>query len=131
MKAALVLSVVFTLGSSVWAQFYAPETEFHDIGQRTFPVEAARVLAWQRGAKSGRIASIDYRVETRLDRQTVWTILWLDGGGKPLRERTVRYDEALLTGGADYFREVFAQLCGEDWKIAEAASGDVRAAFWR
>jgi len=38
---------MFLLTISSFAQFYAPETEFHDRVQRFFPVEAARVLAWR------------------------------------------------------------------------------------
>jgi hypothetical protein len=41
--------LVFFFGLSVLsasAQFYAPDTRFHDLSQRCFPVEAARVLAW-------------------------------------------------------------------------------------
>lgn len=40
MKTTLLLALALTLGSTLRAQFYGPETDFHDLGQRTFPVEA-------------------------------------------------------------------------------------------
>lgn len=42
MKTTFLLSVGLGLTSPLFAQFYASETEFHDISQRTYPVQAAR-----------------------------------------------------------------------------------------
>ena len=58
MKTLRLLLLVCVSGLPLRAQFYAPPTEFHDLSQRTFPVEAARVLAWQRGPDVAQIAEI-------------------------------------------------------------------------
>ncbi|MEQ1853477.1 MAG: hypothetical protein ABMA01_18010, partial [Chthoniobacteraceae bacterium] len=115
---------------SLQAQFYAPDTEYHDIVQRTFPVEAARVLAWQRGAYTANVAEITYQVETTPAQETLWSIQWRDAAGHPLRERAVRYDAALLMRGGEFFREVFRQLCADDWKIAATNIGRLEQAYW-
>jgi thiol-disulfide isomerase/thioredoxin len=131
MKTTFLLAAVLTLGSNVFAQFYAPDTEFHDRSQRTFPVEAARVLADRQNASGARIASISYAVVTQPDGETVWTLQWLDAAKKPLREKTVRYPQSLLTEGPKFFLEVLSQLTADDWAIDPAPPDQAATAFWK
>ena len=114
------------------AQFYAPETEYHDIVQRTFPVEAARVLAWARNQadpKAG-IDAVDFRTELTPARETVWTLTW-SKEGKPVRTKIVRYPESLLTEGPKFYRDVFAQILGDDWRPQTAPPDNAASAFWQ
>jgi hypothetical protein len=130
MKKTFLPGLALVLTSALHAQFYAPETDFHDISQRCFPVEAARVLAWQHpGAGAGAITEVTYRLEETADHESVWRIEWLGAEHQKLREKTVRYPESLLSEGPKYFREVFRQLCGDDWKSDGTSPGYV-AAYW-
>ncbi len=125
------LPVLFLLATTVaHAQFYAPDTEFHDRSQRTFPVEAARVLAWRQNGAQDLIASVTYKLEMTEARESVWHIQWLDAGKNPVREKEVRYPESLLAEGPTFFREVFRQLCGDDWRPKAGAPAGLDAAFW-
>ena len=56
--------ISFFIGAPVSAQFYAPDTEYHDKAQRLFPVEAARVLAWRENLAGGQIAEITFKIST-------------------------------------------------------------------
>ncbi|HEV7403033.1 MAG TPA: hypothetical protein VGO11_08915 [Chthoniobacteraceae bacterium] len=124
------LSVLFAILCTVaHAQFYAPPVDFHDVAQRRFPVEAARVLAWQRKGTDPQITDVKYRVETDQAGQTVWFIEWRKKAGAS-RKATVRYPESALRGGAEWYREVWKQLAGKDWAAAKSAPGDVAAGFW-
>jgi thiol-disulfide isomerase/thioredoxin len=117
---------------SARGQFYAPDTEYHDPSQRTFPVEAARVLAWLRAANGQPpMAEVTYEVSISPARETVWKIRWLDAAKKPLREKEVRYAETQLGAGPDYYRGVFKQLEGEDWKIAPVSPDNAATTFWQ
>jgi len=129
LKAALLFCVLTGLAR---AQFYAPDTEYHDIAQRTFPVEAARVLAWVRNqaAPAKPIDGVDFKFETTAERESVWTLTW-SAAGQVVREKTVRYPESLLVEGPRFYREVFAQLLGEDWKPASAPPDNAASAFWQ
>jgi thiol-disulfide isomerase/thioredoxin len=115
------------------AQVYAPETEYHDISQRLFPVEAARVLAWHRGAngQTPAVAEITYEVSTTAEREAVWKIRWLDEAKKPIREKEVRYAEKQLVAGPDYYRGVFAQLASDNWAISATSPDNAATAFWQ
>jgi thiol-disulfide isomerase/thioredoxin len=112
-------------------QFYAPETEYHDNAQRVFPVEAARVLAWVQNKAGAAIASVDYTLETTADHESVWKLRWLDATGKVLREKIVRYPDSSLTSGAGYFRDVVAQIQGDDWKPKSASPDNASVTFWQ
>lgn len=116
---------------SARAQFYAPETDYHDNVQRVFPVEAARVLAWNQNKAGANIASVTFAVETTAEREAVWTLRWLDAAGKVLREKTVRYPETALVSGADYFRDVVRQVIGDDWKTKSASPDNASVTFWQ
>jgi len=127
----LLLAAFLACATALHAQFYAPDTEFHDLAQRTFPVEAARVLAWLQNATGAQIAEITYAVETTPERVTVWQIHWRDGAGKSLRSRELRYAESLLAEGAPWFRSLFQQLCRDGWALSSASSDNSAAAFWQ
>lgn len=125
------VAVIFAIVSTLRAQFYAPETDFHDLAQRGFPVEVARVLAWQRNAAGAKITEVTFKVETTPEQETVWTLRWLDAAKQPVREKSVRYPESLLVEGPKYFREIFKQIAGDDWKIELAPPDDPASAFWQ
>jgi thiol-disulfide isomerase/thioredoxin len=128
----LLLAVAALVVATVHGQSYAPETEYHDLSQRMFPVEAARVLAWLRAANGQpAIAEVTYEVSTTPTHETVWKIRWLDAAKKPVREKEVRYPESLLLSGAEFYRDVFAQLEGDDWAIAAASPDNAATTFWQ
>lgn len=130
------------------AQFYAPDTEFHDAVQRLFVVEAARVLAWRANAGGERISEVTYRVKTlsesaavatdtratasATNRVTVWEIQWVDTDGKAVRTATVRYPEGLLKQGPAFYRESFRQLWSAGWKpVGQGDAATLEERFWR
>ena len=80
-----VIGLMFFLGVSALAQFYAPETEYHDPVQRLFPVEAARVLAWRANQQTNRFADVTYTVSTATNGTTSWSLAWLGTDGKSVR----------------------------------------------
>jgi len=86
------------LAVSARAQFYAPETEYHDPVQRMFPVEAARVLAWRANQLTNRIAEVSYTVSTSTNGTTAWRLSRLDKDGKPVK---VTYDSSQLSTQSD------------------------------
>jgi thiol-disulfide isomerase/thioredoxin len=127
----LTLALVL-IASSARAQFYAPDTEYHDPSQRVFPVEAARILAWQRAANGQPpIAEVVYEVSITPGRETIWKIRWLDAAKKSMREKEVRYAETQLVAGPDHYRQVFSQIEGDDWKIGAASPDNAATTFWQ
>ena len=130
-RASLLLAAGWFMVLPARSQFYTPETDFHDPSQRRFPVEAARVLAWNRNLDGAGIADVDFRLETTAEHETVWSIEWRDSAHRVLRKATVRYrEEALLTGPA-WYRGVWRQLTGADWSAPARPGGDLAGAFWR
>ena len=124
----LFWSVVGT--ATVRAQYYAPETDYHDRVQRAFPIEAARVLAWQENAAGGAIAEVTYDLDSPPEGDIVWHIQWRDAQQTPVREKTVRYSPSLLLEGPKYFREIFAQLTDGSAPPKGDDAGGIDAAFW-
>ncbi|MDW8343519.1 MAG: glycogen-binding domain-containing protein [Verrucomicrobiae bacterium] len=112
---------------------YLPNVWYHDRAQRTFVVELARVLAWRHNCNAKQpIAEITYEATTQPTGLTEWRVQWRDASGRALRERVVSYSESALRGGAQFYRDVFATMAGDDWRIAPSATtNDVEAAFWR
>ncbi len=105
--------LTFLVGaSSVRAQFYAPDTEYHDRVQRHFVVELARVLAWRanQGTTPPRIAAVTDEVSVSDDRRVTWKIRWLGADGQAVREAEVSYPESALTTGPAWYRDVARQL---------------------
>src|SRR4051794_33945371 len=99
MKFLALLAAGFVAFETAHAQFYAPPVDFHDVAQRRFPVEAARVLAWLRNSQGSHITEITYEVETSKAGQIVWSFEWKEGGAGG-RKATVSYPEAALLKGA-------------------------------
>ncbi len=98
------------------AQFYAPETEYHDKVQRLFVVELARVLAWRENLHDGKIQEITYSVTVNTNGVTTWKLKWLGLDGKPVRTVEVHYPNQLLLEGPQFYREVFKQeWSGTKW----------------
>ncbi len=113
------------------AQFYAPDTEYHDRAQRRFVVELARVIAWRENRAAGqpRIAEVTDEVSLSEDRRTVWKIHWLDAAGKSVRDAEVSYPESALTGGAAWYRDVARQLAPKTATIP-LAEDQLAADYW-
>jgi hypothetical protein len=137
------------LAVSAPAQFYAPDTEYHDPVQRVFPVEAARVLAWRANRQqSNGIVEISYTVSTTTNVVrswqlsctvshitnvvTSWQLSWLDASGKPLKMAKVQYASGLLKQGPGFYREVMRQLLSAGWtKTGPLKSDQAEEAFWK
>jgi hypothetical protein len=130
----LVSSCLLFLGatvSTVQAQFYAPDTDFHDPVQRIFVVEAARVLAWRENQHSGRITEVQYQVNTTTNQDTIWHIEWLNADGKTIKSAQVEYPRATLKQGADFYRQAFGQLWAAGWqKAGPMDATEIETAFW-
>jgi thiol-disulfide isomerase/thioredoxin len=110
------MKAVFILPSLLFAGHVLAD----DILQKNFPVEAARVLAWRANETGARIA------EVKADGQT---IRWLDAAGKIVREKSIVNPEG--ADGATYFREVFKQLAGDDWRPGSTPPDNAASAFWQ
>src|SRR5260370_19903845 len=125
------LAVVFS-GHLAKAQFYAPDTDYHDMVQRVFVVEMARVLAWRENLTEEKIHEVAYTVNTNAEHQTVWQIKWLDENGKPARQMTISYPDGLLLEGPKFYRTVFQQLWDGKWKpVSSATEADELKFFWQ
>jgi len=120
------------LTAPAFGQFYAPDTEFHDLAQRCFVVEASRVLAWRdNDAGATKYAQVTFDVQTRPNQDTAWKIQWLDSRSNILRQTTVTYPDSLLRDGPSFYRSVFKQLWSLQWRAVEKSSGTNAAAeFW-
>jgi hypothetical protein len=114
------------------AQFYAPETEYHDKVQRLFVVELARVLAWRENLHDGKIQKITYSVATDTNEVTSWKLRWLGPDGKPVRSVEVHYAKSLMLDGPQFYREVFKQeWSGAKWTALPEISGqELSQRFW-
>jgi hypothetical protein len=123
---------VILLSRSVHAQFYAPETQWHDVSQRFFPVEAARVLAWLERQSGGVVAEVAYDLRRTGGGINEWQIRWLNADRKEVRAATVRYPDATLTNGPAFYREVFNQLGGRTNPLSgkKITGAALESAFW-
>ncbi len=130
--ARMVLFAVAWLAPNGFAQWYAPETNYHDPVQRVFPVELARVLAWRENTAHGAgIAEVTYDLNCAEDGAAEWTLRWLDANGGVWREAKVGYRAALLLGGPDFYRNIARQLRAQPWAAFERMSETgLEAAFW-
>lgn len=136
------------------AQFYAPATEYHDLMQRSFVVELARILAWREPADKGVVTQIAYDVQVDDARQVTWNVAWLRGqtqtihqvsAGRPdaaltnwlrgqaqtVRQIRIQYPETALTNGPAFYREVFRQMWKLGWRQPPRLSEDkLFQEFW-
>ncbi|OAM91471.1 hypothetical protein AW736_03175 [Termitidicoccus mucosus] len=128
----MALFVCAWCAPDVFAQWYAPETNYHDPVQRVFPVELARVLAWRENAAHGAgIAEVTYDLDCAEDGAAEWTLRWLGENGGVWREVKVSYRAALLLGGPDFYRNIARQLRAQPWAAFERTSEtDLETAFW-
>lgn len=136
MKTRNLVSACFLLfgaiASTAQAQFYAPNTDFHDPVQRVFVVEAARVLAWRENQHGGKIAEVQYQVDTTTNQNTIWHIEWLNAAGKTVKAAKVEYPRASLKQGADFYRQAFRQLWVAGWKKpGRIDAAEIETAYWR
>jgi len=123
---------MFLLTISSFAQFYAPETEFHDRVQRFFPVEAARVLAWRANQSGAKIAEISYAVTTDTNGATSWQLSWLDSNSRVLKTAKVDYASSALLAGPGYYRDVVRQLWSTGWETPVPTTMEAATiAFWK
>ena len=128
----ILLVVLFASALRTKAQFYAPDTEYHDPVQRVYVVEAARVLAWWNDRDGTNVSEITYHVASGTNQTTVWDIRWLGQGGKELKSATISYGAEALKNGPNFYRSVFQKLWAGGWKSApELTSSDLATGFWR
>jgi hypothetical protein len=130
MKGLLALVVLGLTQQAAHGQFYAPAVDFHDVAQRRFPVEAARVLAWIKNGEKPLVSEVVYKVSLDPARQVVWLIEWRGKGTAVVRKATLRYPEEALLTGADWYRLVWRQLAGANWAMAKGEPADLTASFW-
>src|SRR5205085_2924542 len=76
------------------------------------------------------VESVTFKVERAQEDETVWKIVWRDKAGAALREATVRYREAELLNGAEWYRSVWRQLRGTIPIEGTGAGADLANAFW-
>ena len=127
----LIVTTWLAVVGSTHAQFYAPETEYHDFVQRTFVVESARVLAWRENLDNPKIREVTYRVTTGADQRTEWELSWLDEQGKTLKQTRVSYPETVLEEGPNFYRSVFNQLWKVGWKpVGSCSASNLANRFW-
>ncbi len=130
MKGLLAVAVLGLAQLTAHAQFYAPAVDFHDVAQRRFPVEAARVLAWIKNGEKPQVSEVVYKVGVDPTRQIVWSIEWRGQGTAVVRKATVRYPVEALRGGAEWYRSVWRQLAGSDWGLGKGEPADLSSNFW-
>ena len=124
----------FLIGaSSARAQFYAPDTEYHDRVQRHFVVELARVLAWRanQAATPPRITAVTDEVSVSDDRRVTWKIHWLGADGRMVREAEVSYPESALTTGPAWYRDVARQLACPAVAGAPDSADELIRNYWQ
>jgi thiol-disulfide isomerase/thioredoxin len=131
MKKLFLLAVLLASRLFLHAQNVPAEPPGHDVCQRVFPIEAARVLAWQRNADGAQIAEVTGQFTVMANRDMQWRIRWLDAAKASLREKTVRYPATLVGEGAQFYREVFSQLSGDDWEQKSAPPDHFVTTFWQ
>jgi len=134
MKTALMTRILFVV-LFVWrtnAQFYAPDTEYHDPVQRVYPVEAARVLAWWADRSGTNFSEVTYHVATEPNQTTTWDIQWLDQNGKEIKSANLSYGAEALKSGPEFYRSVFKKLWASGWKTAPKLTlSDLTSGYWR
>lgn len=130
MRRVLLLGVYVASLVSIYGQFYAPETDYHDPVQRVFAVEAARVLAWQENQLGAGWAEVKWKLESATN-ETRWDLTWHSTNNATTRTASVRYPASSLKEGAGFYRDIFRQVAV---KRASAASTLTEAsalqAFW-
>ncbi|HEV7404225.1 MAG TPA: hypothetical protein VGO11_14890 [Chthoniobacteraceae bacterium] len=95
MKGLVALAVRGLTQLAARAQFYAPPVDFHDVAQRRFPVEAARVPAWLQDQQQAGVTEITCEVKTSGAPEIVWSFEWKKADG-PSRKAVDRYPESAL-----------------------------------
>jgi hypothetical protein len=127
----VLLWIWLSLGVGVRGQFYAPETEFHDLTQRMFPVECARVIvAWQNAIGHPLPSGVvTYEVKSSSTTHS-WKISLTGHSGEKSSPITVNYPNSLLKSGPEFYREVSRQIAAQLKVPARAGSGSVAASYW-
>lgn len=147
--APLKLAVIgLILTSTGIAQYYAPDTAYHDPVQRVYPVELARVLAWIENQKGGpQITEVKFTTEPAVARTVTrraanqlpvvtktpeenhsWGIEWCDANGQVVRRFRLIYKAELLESGAGFYRELLAQFRQQGLEVTLTATGAASAA---
>lgn len=127
----------FTFPGGVSAQFYAPETQFHDKVQRLFVVEAVRVLAWRENLNGQKFSEITYKLTTGYsgtNRTTIWDLdLFAGNSNKPVKTIHVSYPEQLLSEGPGFYRNVFNQIWSQGkWTSLPGLTRDtLNTRYWQ
>ena len=140
MKIRLLLLAAFTVmfaSATGHAQFYSPDTEYHDRTQRHFAVELARVLAWRQNHQSSNsaktsplVAEVTYEVSTSPKEDTMWKIHWLDAHGASLRDFNVSYDGALPAKGMEFYHAIASQM-GVSFPKPAKGTSKLIALYWQ
>jgi len=128
---ALIVFALFT--QTAFSQRYLPHVVMHDMAQRLYPVEAARVMAWMVNQKAAKTTEVRGKMASKQDGGGEWTLTWHSAGGEEMARSVVSYDAASLDGGAAHFRQGWKQMAaGFAFKVStkpEKADA-VSKAFW-
>lgn len=128
---ALIVFALFT--QTAFSQRYLPHVVMHDMAQRLYPVEAARVMAWMVNQKAAKTTEVRGTMASKQDGGGEWTLTWHSAGGEEMARSVVSYDAASLDGGAAHFRQGWKQMAaGFAFKVsAKPEKADaVSKAFW-
>lgn len=136
-----------SLSSTCLAQYYAPDTAFHDPVQRVYPVELARVLAWIENQKGGpQITEVKFStapgasrpvtrrapgkppVITTTPEEHSWVLEWHAADGTVLRHFRLNYTAELLESGATFYRDLLAQFRNQGIELTLTAPTTASAA---
>ncbi len=125
-----ILSLVFVSTPS-HAQFYAPETRFHDIAQCHYVVELARVLAWRENLGEPKVVEVTYVLTSEPDGSAKWDIKWLGANNLLVRQFNVSYSASLLVQGPAFYREVFKQMAGNLKVNSDLSLQQLTELYWK
>jgi len=128
----LLLLLLLGVAGRMEGQFYAPETSFHDLGQRRYPVECLRVMLAWRETVDERVLR-DRTVEFRLDVTNGlhrWNLTFTPEAGREPRLVTVEYPDTLLRQGSEFYRKVATQVAQQLEIRSAAGAGNFSDAYW-
>ncbi len=105
----LPLVIFIGLITTLRAQFYCPELPWHDISQRVFTIEAARILQAFDSSSNHPSLKWSSRTTEAAGGGIVIGVTWLRDSAV-IGTTEARYQESDLCKGAEFYRLVFRQL---------------------
>ncbi len=131
---SLFLSLWLATAAGAFAQMYSPDTQYHDVVQRIFPVEAARVLLSQ--YPTAAQCEVTFSASGTPDGHFQYTLGW-KVSGKEIAKCDLNYEEADLLKGPDFYREMFTKIAAAMPRPAKTLAPEptsselLSEAYWR